>query len=182
MSIARYEASLRNTEFCESSERRANTLNNLSNTIIQLHAGDPSRIASKTIFDAKRYCEEALIVRDKDRFPLEFAQTCTNLAHVYLIIARVAPEESLAHLRLAQRKCNEARQIRSPGEVPLDWAETRLLQGEIAEEMEKVAGDSKSQLYEDRIKIYYDILSVVEGVNIPYYKQIVKQRLIAAQF
>lgn len=181
MSISKYEAALKNADFYKSSYRRANTLNNLSNAIIQLCAESPASIASKKILDAKQYCENALEVRDKDRFPLEFAQTSTNLAHVYLVISRLSPEGSLANLRVAQRKCNEAKQIRTPDEVPLDWAETRLLQGEISEEIGKVAGDRKNELCEDPIEIYSDVLRVVEGSKIPYYQELAKGRLKNAQ-
>lgn len=179
-SISKYEAALKNAEFCKSSYRRANTLNNLSNAIIQLCAGPPNSTTSEKILDAKQYCENALTVRDKVRFPLEFAQTSTNLAHVYLIISRLSPEGSLPNLRVAQRKCNEANQIRTPDEVPLDWAETRLLQGEISEEIGKVAGDRKNELCEDPIEIYSDVLSVVKGTKTPYYQELAERRLKVA--
>jgi len=181
-SIENYETALTNVKFCNSHYRYANTLNNLSNAIIQLCAGSPSSTHSKTIHDAKCYCEEALAIRDKDRFPLEFAQTSTNLAHVYLIISRFSSERSIAYLRMAQRKCNEARQLRSPDEVPMDWAETRLLQGEISEELTKVAGGRPNEKYDDPIEIYSDVLSVMEDAKIPYYRELAEQRLKAAYF
>jgi hypothetical protein len=81
---------------------------------------------------------------------------------------------------MAQRKCNEARQLRSPDEVPVDWAETRLLQGEISEELAKVAGGRPNEKYDDSIEIYSDVLSVMEDAKIPYYRELAEQRLKAA--
>ena len=101
--IGRYEAALSNSEFIEMNERRANTLNNLANAIIQSCTEAPHNVASNRLQDAKKYCEDALRIRSKDRFPLEFAQSSTNLAHVYLLLSRVASEERFAYLRAAQQ-------------------------------------------------------------------------------
>jgi hypothetical protein len=63
----------------------------------------------------------------------------------------------------------------------LDWAETRLLQGEISEELGRVAGEGVGELYEDPVKIYSEVLSVVQGANVPYYRDLAGQRLKAIQ-
>ena len=180
-SIKCYEASLENNSFCESAERRANTLNNLSNAIVHLCSISSCFSSLDRVFYAKNCCDEALQVRVKERFPLEFAQTSTNLANAYLILSRVSSKDSVTYLRLAQRKCNDAQQIRSLDEVPLDWAETRLLQGEISEELGRVAGEGVGELYEDPVKIYSEVLSVVQGANVPYYRDLAGQRLKAIQ-
>ena len=180
-SIKSYEASLENKSFCENAERRANTLNNLSNAIVQLCSISPRFASLDRLFYAKGCCDEALQVRVKERFPLEFAQTSTNLANAYLILSRVLSEDSATYLRLAQRKCNDAQQFRSPNEVPLDWAETKLLQGEISEEFGRVVGEGAGELYENPVKIYTEVLNVVQDANVPYYRDLAGQRLKAVQ-
>jgi len=179
--IKNYERALANSEFSEVNERRANTLNNLANTIIQLCAEETGPFSFDRLNDAKKFCEEALRVRSKDRFPLEFAQTSTILAHIYLLLSRVASEERLAHLRVAQRKCSEAVQLRSPNEVPLDWAETRLLQGEISEEINNIDNSLESDTGVDPPTVYEEVLNIAEDVGVPYYRELARRRLDAVQ-
>lgn len=175
--VEKYELALSNSEFSEVSERRANTLNNKGNALIQLCAEVRDARTFERLQDARKVCEDALRIRSKSRFPLEFAQTSTNLAHIFLILSRVAPDKERDYLILAERKCKAAAKLRSPIQVPLDWIETRLLLGEIYEGMDKMAIRIESGEQEDPVLVYSDVLSVSESVGVPYYIEWAQRKL-----
>jgi tetratricopeptide (TPR) repeat protein len=107
----------------------ANIKNNLGCSLGVLGAREIARLGEqergrKHLEEAVTTYNEALQERTRERVPLEWAETKSNLCADLRVLG--ATESGTKHIEEAVKACEEALQERTRERVPLDWANTQI--------------------------------------------------------
>ncbi|GIU71910.1 MAG: hypothetical protein KatS3mg003_1389 [Candidatus Nitrosocaldaceae archaeon] len=124
----------------------------LSIELITYKGLDKKKLVKKAI---KAY-EEALTIRTKDKYPLDYAMTLNNLGNAYRTLAEV--EDKAENCKKAIKAYEEALTIRTKDKYPLDYAMTLNNLGNAYRTLAEV--EDKAENCKKAIKAYEEALTI----------------------
>lgn len=134
------------------------TQNNMGNAYRRL--AEVSKKTDSKAENCKRAIKahlEALKVRTRDRFPMDYAMTQNNLGVAYQTLARV--ESQAENCKMAIKACQDALEVYTIDRFPMDYAMTQNSLGNAYKTLAEVEDQGENckraiKAYQDALKIY----------------------------